>query len=65
LPVGWLTPFCATSAPSRPRWHFVDLDQVDLAAGAPPRRLSLEGHPTIGGDQPAAFEPAEPFAWLS
>jgi choloylglycine hydrolase len=48
-----------------PYVFWVDLDQVDLATGAPSRRLSLKGHPAIGGDQSAAFEPAEPFAWLS
>lgn len=48
-----------------PYVFWVDLDQVDLAAGAKPQRLSLRGHPMIGGEQSAAFEPADPFAWLS
>jgi penicillin V acylase-like amidase (Ntn superfamily) len=48
-----------------PYVFWVDLDQVDLSPAAGPRRLSLKGHPMLGGDQSAAFEPAEPFAWLS
>jgi len=43
---------------------WASLDAIDLAPGAPTRKLTLAGGRTHSGDASAAFEPASPFPLL-
>lgn len=47
-----------------PTVFWIPLDAVDLAAGAPVKRLPLKGGETYSGDASASLGPAEPFAFL-
>jgi choloylglycine hydrolase len=47
-----------------PTIFWVSLDKLDLAAGAPVKRLPLKGGETYGGDATAALRPTEPFVFL-
>ena len=47
-----------------PTVFWVPLESVDLAVGAPVKRLPLKGGETYSGDASAAVEPAEPFRFL-
>ena len=48
---------------------WVDLDDLDLAEGAPARRLDLVGDRALvgglAGDVAGAFEPAEPRSFIT
>jgi len=47
-----------------PTVFWVPLEAVDLTAGAPVKRLALEGGETYSGDASAHLRAAEPFAFL-
>ncbi|WP_099024659.1 linear amide C-N hydrolase [Mycolicibacterium palauense] len=49
----------------RPATFWVDLDKVNLDAGAEVLRLETLGPKSLAGEVSAAFEPAEPFAFLT
>ncbi len=48
----------------RPTVFWVDLDKVDLSAGATSKRLDVYVDEPLSGEVSGAFEAAEPFAWL-
>lgn len=48
-----------------PNAFWVDLENLDLAEGSQPQRLSLKEHPILAGDVSDKFSPAEPFEWLA
>lgn len=47
-----------------PSVFWVDLDKLDLKAGAAVRKLDLQKNPLHMGETSASFEPAEPFTFL-
>ncbi|MFN9630201.1 MAG: linear amide C-N hydrolase, partial [Cyanobacteriota bacterium] len=47
-----------------PSVFWVSLDQVDLAPGAPVRRLPVAGGRVYAGETAAKFEPSPPFPFL-
>lgn len=51
----------STFSPSVVWVRFADLD---FKAGTGVRKIQLDGHPEIAGDQTASFQPAEPFTFL-
>lgn len=51
-------------AATSPNSFWVRLDDLDLKAGAPVKRLPLAGARTYSGNAAAAFEVAEPFAFM-
>ncbi|WAC26018.1 linear amide C-N hydrolase [Ancylobacter sp. SL191] len=48
-----------------PSIFWVDLDKLNLAAGAKPARLDLSTHPVLSGEASARFAPSEPFPFLA
>ena len=48
-----------------PNVFWVDLENLDLAEGGQPQKLSLKEHPILAGDVSDKFSPAEPFKWLA
>ncbi len=48
-----------------PSLVWIRLNQIDFAPGAGVRKLTLHGHPDLGGDQTANFQKAEPFKFLA
>lgn len=50
---------------SQPSVFWVNLDNLDLSAGAPVRKLDLQIGKTLAGEVSAQFEKAEPFVYLS
>ena len=44
---------------------WVDLDKLDLKAGAKPMTLKLGVPSNVGGDVSGQFKPAEPFKFLA
>lgn len=54
--------FESTASPSV---VWVRLSKIDLTPGAGVRKLTLHGHPDLGGDQTANFQKAEPFRFLA
>lgn len=44
---------------------WVRLNQIDFAPGSDVRKLTLHGHPDLGGDQTANFQKAAPFKFLA
>jgi Penicillin V acylase and related amidases len=53
--------FDSVTAPSV---FWVSLDQINLSAGAPVRRLPVAGGRIYGGETAARFEPTPAFAFL-
>jgi choloylglycine hydrolase len=51
-------------AVTTPSLFWVSLDQLDLAVGAPVRRLAVAGGRIYGGETAAKFEPTASFAFL-
>jgi choloylglycine hydrolase len=49
----------------RPAVFWVDLDKVDLSAGAPTMTLDVLGSKGLADEVSDRFEPAEPFKWLA
>lgn len=47
-----------------PTVFWVPLDKVDFTAGAPVKKLPLQGGETYSGDASRSFRPAEPFLFL-
>ncbi len=47
-----------------PSVFWVDLADLDFAAGSPTRKLTLTGGAILAGNASASFEPAEPYAFL-
>jgi choloylglycine hydrolase len=47
-----------------PNTFWVSLSRLDLSAGAPVKKLTLEGGRIYSGEASGAFETAEPFAFL-
>lgn len=47
-----------------PAVFWVDMENLDLAPGASPKMIEINGPKTLGGEVSAEFEPAEPFKWL-
>ena len=43
---------------------WVDLKNLDLSPGASSKMIEINGPKDLSGEVSAAFEPAEPFAWL-
>lgn len=54
--------FESTASPSL---LWVKLDQLDFQPGSGTRKLTLVGHPDLGGDQTGQFQKAEPFTFLA
>lgn len=50
---------------TRPNTFWVSLDKVDLSAGTPVRRLTIQNGEVFAGEVADRFEPAEPYAFLS
>lgn len=48
-----------------PSVFWVDLDKLNLSAGAPSLRLDLTGNRILGGEVSKEFKPAEPFKFLA
>ena len=48
-----------------PSVFWVDLDKLDLKAGAPALKLDLQGNRILAGEASKEFKPAEPFKWLA
>lgn len=48
-----------------PSLVWVRLNQIDFAPGSGVRKLTLHGHPDLGGDQTANFQKAVPFKFLA
>lgn len=48
-----------------PAVFWVDLEDLDLAPGSKPTKLSLKGHPLLSGDVSGQFTPVKPFRFLS
>jgi penicillin V acylase-like amidase (Ntn superfamily) len=48
----------------KPAIFWVDLDKVDLKAGATPMMIDVNGPKVLAGEVSDEFEPAEPFKWL-
>lgn len=48
-----------------PNVFWVNLDDLDLTAGAPVRKLTLTDGAILAGNTAAQFQPAEPFKFLS
>ena len=44
---------------------WVNLNRIDFEQGSGVRKLTLYGHPDLGGDQTANFKKAEPFKFLA
>jgi penicillin V acylase-like amidase (Ntn superfamily) len=44
---------------------WVDIEKLDLSAGAKPTKLTLAGNPILSGEVSKKFTPAEPFKFLS
>ncbi len=44
---------------------WVDLDKIDLSAGAKTMKLEVSGPVTLGGDVSTKFTPAEPFKFIA
>lgn len=49
----------------KPSVFWVDLDKLDLKAGAKSMKLDLQGDAILSGEVSASFKPAEPFKWLA
>jgi len=54
--------FESTASPSL---VWVRLNAIDFKPGSGVRKLTLHGHPDLGGDQTANFKKAEPFKFLA
>lgn len=48
-----------------PSLFWVDINELDLAEGAPVQKLELGEKPILSGESSASFEPATPFPFLS
>jgi penicillin V acylase-like amidase (Ntn superfamily) len=48
-----------------PMIFWVDIEKLNLAAGAQPAKLDLKGRPILAGEVSAKFVPAEPFKFLA
>lgn len=48
-----------------PSLIWVKFDKIDFGDGSSTRKLTLVGHPDLGGDQSINFEKAEPFKFLA
>lgn len=48
-----------------PAVFWVDLDKLNLKAGAPTLKLDLQADPMRAGEVSAGFAPAEPFKFLA
>jgi choloylglycine hydrolase len=44
---------------------WANLNAMDFSEGSGPRRLTMDGNPDLAGDQPANFQPADLFTFLS
>jgi penicillin V acylase-like amidase (Ntn superfamily) len=49
---------------TRPAVFWVDMDKVDLAAGAPVKAIDVDTPEVLFGEISAKFEPAEPLTWV-
>lgn len=48
-----------------PSVFWVDINKLDLKAGAPSLKLDLQGNRVLSGEVSKEFKPAEPFKWLA
>lgn len=47
-----------------PAIFWIDLDKVDLKAGAPPKKIDVDGRKVLAGEVSAELKKAKPLVWL-